>query len=84
MKIEEAGSEDYYDECWFYTKGWVDKDEFLDKVCDLYGMDREEDDTDDVIHGYIRVYGKKDKMIYFDTDHKAHRGCFKGTFINMG
>ena len=83
MEIFEAANDDYYDECWYYTKGWVDQTEFLKAIMEKYGeiFDLENDDAGDVVHGYVRIYGKKDKTIMFDKSYKAHRGCFKATFV---
>jgi len=83
MEIFEACGFEWYDECWYYAKGWVDRSEFLKAVMEKYGeiFDLENGDDEDAVHGYVRIYGNENRTIYFDKEYGKHRGCFKGTFV---
>ena len=86
MEIFDVECKDSYDESYLYAKGWVDKTEFVEEAGRQYGIDFdvEETVTHDVVHGYVRIYGKENPTIYFDKNYYTHHGCFKATFIHLG
>ena len=86
MEIFDVECKDSYDESYLYAKGWVDKTEFIEEAGRQYGIsfDVEETVTHDVVHGYVRIYGKENQTIYFDKNYWTHFGCFKATFIYIG